>query len=192
MIVAGDIWLNRKDQGRHQSRYRNEYNASNVRIHPGWASAKRGYFDIALLYFEDGIDFNPYTDKIKFRPQFEPAIDQRCTVVGWGKTQFVVRRTEDDKITWDQSQHSDQLKYAKVRYRGGRIRAVTIDEKEYEGRKLYADWNEEDGARPLQGDSGGPLVCKNPKGDNILFGLVTRDYKKKCWNFLALTSIWIG
>jgi len=37
LIVAGDIWLNRKDHGRHQSRYRNEYNASNVRTPAGRA-----------------------------------------------------------------------------------------------------------------------------------------------------------
>jgi len=114
--------------------------------------------------------------------------------VGWGKTQFVVRRTEDDKITWDQSQHSDQLKYAKVRYRGGRIRAVTIDEKEYEGRKLYADWNEEDGARPLQGDSGGPLVCKNPGGEDVLCGLLRKDKRKIKLEFASTAEhlVWIN
>jgi len=71
---------------------------------------------------------------------------------------------------------------------------VTTGGKKYVGRRIYAYWDGDDGARPLQGDSGGPLVCKNPQGEDVLCGLLRKDKRKIKLEFASTAEhlVWIN
>ena len=185
-IVAGDIWVEKKDRGREKSRHREEYNASDVIIHPAY-DKDIDTFDLALLYFEKDITESDNAEVISIQPE-NPHRHQEYTVMGWGNTDLV-ESEEDGKPKWVQGQPADRLQYAEVYAMGAAdfsekkkkrldVQTVEVDGKKYTGQKIYVTWRVRGGPRTMKGDSGGPLVCSNLHGVDVLYG-VLRGFKGK-------------
>jgi len=175
-IIAGDIWRE-KSKIPGESQNRREYNASKVIQHPAYdRSIEQSiyYYDIALLYFKDRIDFS--SGEVDFIPlpqtpmEMIPAAGDKCTVMGWGSTRIV---NEHDSNRRRHLNPSNRLKSAELKVRRwGRKAKLSIGSKTYSSKLINVEF-ETGGPRPLKGDSGGPLVCKNLKNDDVLYGVLS-------------------
>jgi len=184
-VIAGDIWRF-KHEG--ESVHRVEYTADKVIYHPGYDSSiwkfsdwrlSDYHFDIALLYFKNGIEFDD-NDVINndvgriplpltawpLRPNTNnPSAGDKCNVMGWGMT--LIRNGKDVNL-------SDRLKWSELRVRGWGALFYDVSKK-HTSREIRVNF----GARkfgagytfPLAGDSGGPLVCRNSSGNDVLYGV---------------------
>jgi len=171
-IIAGDIWKKKSDlQG--QSQNRREYTATKVVRHPGYDSEiNRSFFDIALLYFKDRIDFKPgVVDLIQLPPtpmEIIPTAGDECTIMGWGDTW--IANEHDDALRIEGSA-SRRLKYADIIISGWTATKVFWrSSNAYSTKRIKVNF-ELEGTRGLQGDSGSPLVCKDSNHEEVLYGV---------------------
>jgi len=174
-IIAGDIWR-KPSKDKEQSKHRKEYTATKMIQHPVWikSSKKKEDFlqpiDIALLYFKDGITFNPWTQPITYLPAITPKTKDECKIMGWGKTSITIHKDG----TEEQGDSANRLKYAKIK-----VHAVSGAQKFKDSKsnswysKLIVIKFETGGVRTLKGDSGGPLVCQDSKNEDVLCGVLS-------------------
>jgi len=173
-IIAGDIWRE-KSNIPGESQNRREYNASEVIQHPAYdRSIEQSiyYFDIALLYFKDRIDFSSGDVDLIPLPQTPmemiPATGDECTVMGWGHTWIV---NEHDDALRIEGSASRRLKYADIIISGWTATKVFWrSSNAYSTKRIKVNF-ELEGTRGLQGDSGSPLVCKDSNHEEVLYGV---------------------
>ena len=186
-ITAGDVW--REPSKIAFGRYRREYTATNVIQHPCWNSHKhkkndRPFLDIALLYFKDGITFNPWTRSIDYLPAITPKSKDECKVMGWGNTVIYdylgdtiqgvsSRRLKHAKLKVYAQSETKQFKDPKGNTYNSSLIAVMFSSELYKKTTTTRNKFKIEKIRtvqPLKGDSGGPLVCQNSNQD-VLCGV---------------------
>jgi len=180
-IVAGDIW--KFDQGRQRSPNREVYEASRVFPHPGYAEDENpisGYFDIALLHFENRIVFNNSVGSVRYQPAHVPGRGDTCTAMGWGKTQF---KLPNDAIRHhnyfqpEQTTPADRLKHVDLQVeRISGPQSKTVNGQIYHSRIILTNQGPE-GQRTMKGDSGGPFICENRRREQVLCGVLAGEQR---------------
>ena len=171
-IVAGDVFLN--DQGEKKSKNRKLYHADKVISHPGYKfveKKKQRMFDIALVYYKKGIEFNPYVESIRY--EGFPDKDQECTVMGWGNTRIENENDLPHRLTYAKLNvgGSSPIVLYKDPYNSKKYLGQIISVKQGRNRKGKK-------VRTTAGDSGSPLVCKGRKNKNYVCGVVVGTIDK--------------
>ena len=167
-VIAGTVWA----QNSHSEG--DEYHPDNVILHPGYDHDKqvkrnKHYFDIALLYFKEEINFRFEEVDLMELPQSFELANSKCTVMGWGCTRI---ENEDDTDKRKHVDVCDRLKYAEMEISGWTgLKEYSHGGERYQSKLIKINFVKYRGPRPLGGDSGSPLICKDSNQREVLYGV---------------------